>query len=150
MGDSLARIQQQLNDKGWQLTDRKPARYLNWLKTDSPITQLPIPPHVHEGSYETLTMVKYADTEKRILIIRLWPAAIRLTDTEGKSTPLWLGTASYLEPATRFGVRYLQTGQDFSLYPQLAALQEHYRIIVKYRQQKTDNWDGRVLLLFQE
>ncbi len=148
--DSLVSIQQQLSDRGWQLADRKPADYLNWLKTDSPVAQLPIPPHVHEGRYEALTMVKYIDTEKRILIIRLWPAAILLTDTEAKSTPLWLGTASYLEPATRFGVRYLQTGQDFNLYPQLATLQEHYRIIVKYRKQKTGNWDGRVLLLFQE
>lgn len=148
--DSLASIQQQLSDRGWQLADRKPARYLNWLKPDSPITQLPIPPHVHEGRYEALAMVKYIDTEKRIPIIRLWPAAIQLTDTEDKSTPLWLGTASYLEPATRFGIRYLQTGEDFNLYPQLSGLRKHYRIIVKYRKQKTGNWDGRVLLLIRK
>ncbi len=148
--DSLASIQQQLSDRGWQPVDRKATRYFNWLKTDSPITQLPIPPHVHEGRYETLAMIKYVDSEKRILIIRLWPAAIQLTDAEGRRTPLWLGTLSYLEPVTRLWIRYLQTGQDFNRYPRLTALQEYYRIVVKYRQQKADNWDGRVLLLFRE
>ncbi len=147
--DSLTRIKQKLTRQGWQLVERKPSDYLNWLKSDAAITQLPIPPHVHEGRYETLAMMKYFDSEKRILIIRLWPTAIQITNAGNKDTPLWLGSVSRLEPVMRFGIRYLQTGKNFSLDSQLAMLQKYDRVIVKQRAQNTDNWDGRVLLLFE-
>ncbi|HEB55702.1 MAG TPA: hypothetical protein ENI98_05240 [Gammaproteobacteria bacterium] len=147
--DSLTQIKQQLSRQGWQVVERNPGRYLNWLKPDAPITQLPVPPHVHEGRYETLAMMKYIDIENRILIIRLWPTAIQITNAAGKDTPLWLGTVSRLKPVIRFGIRYLQTTADFNPYPQLASLQQHYRIIAKHRRQNTDNWNGTVLLLFE-
>lgn len=149
--DSLDHIQQQLEKRGWQLVKRKPRRYLNWLKGDAPITQLPIPPHVHEGRYETLSMMKYIDAKKRILIIRLWPTAIQITNAENRNTPLWLGSISWLEPVMHFGIRYLQTKLDFNLYPQLTMLQKHYHISVKHRAQNMGNRrNGTVLLLSED
>ncbi|HEB87410.1 MAG TPA: hypothetical protein ENI68_10405 [Gammaproteobacteria bacterium] len=145
--DSLGHIQQQLDRQGWQLVKRKPGRYLNWLKSDAPITQLPIPPHVHEGRYETLAMVKYIKAEKRILIIRLWPTAIQIKSAQNNDTPLWLGSLSWLEPVMHFGIRYLQTERDFNLLPPLVMLREHYHITIKHRAQNTGNGDGTVLLL---
>ncbi len=145
--DSLAAIQHQLAERGWQLVERKPIQYFNWLKTSSPVMQLPIPPNVHHGRYETLAMIKYVEAENRIQIIRLWPAAIRLTDAEGKHTPLWIGSVSYLEPVRRFWIRYLHTGQNFNLSIQAFSLEEDYYVRIKQREQKTDDWDGRVLLI---
>lgn len=145
--DSLTRIQQQLARQGWQLVVRKPSRYLNWLKSDAAITQLPIPPHVHEGRYETLAMMKYIDSKKRILIIRLWPTALQITNAENKNTPLWLGNISRLEPVKYFGIRYLQTEKNFKL-PQLEKLKKHYQTSIKHRAQThTGNGDSTVLLL---
>ena len=148
--DSLASIQQQLQARGWQLPNREPAQYFNLFKTDAPVTQLPVLPHVHEGRYEALAMVKYSETENRILIIRLWPSAIHLTAPANKNTPLWFGSLSWLEPTTRFGMHYLRSGAGFNLLPQLATLKKHYRIVIRYRKQKTIDWDGSVVLLFRE
>lgn len=144
--DSLSHIQQQLARQGWQLVQRKTSRYLNWLKSDVPVTQLPILPHVHEGRYESLAVVKYIQADKRVLIIRLWPTAIHISSTRHNDTPLWLGTISRLEPVMHFGIRYLQTAKNIKLYPPLASLQKQYRLSLKHRTQHSDD-DGSVLLL---
>ncbi len=146
--DSLSHIQQQLARQGWHLVQRKTSRYLNWLKSDTPVTQLPILPHVHKGRYETLSMVKYIDTDKRILIIRLWPTAIYISSAKNNDTLLWLGTLSRLKPVMHFGIRYLQTAKNSNLYPQLARLKKQYQLSIKHRTQShRNNHDGTVLLL---
>jgi len=145
---SLIQIQQQLSQQGWQLANNKATQYFNWLKTDSPLDQLPILAHVHKGDYETLTMVKYLKIEERVLVIRLWPTAIQLTYEKDKATPLWIGSISYLQAVNHFWIRYLQTGQEFNLHAQLSEQQKNYQIEVKYREQKKQNWNGEVTLLF--
>ncbi len=146
--DSLSHIQQQLEKQSWQLVEQNSMQYFNWLKTDADISQLPILAHVHKGRYESLTMVKYVDAEKRALIIRLWPADLQLRDTKDKLIPLWTGAISYLQPVSRFWVHYLRTEQDFDLYPQLSAFEKSYQLERKYREQTMTGWDGEVMLLF--
>ncbi|VAX12697.1 DedA protein [hydrothermal vent metagenome] len=143
---SLSYIQKQLSKQDWQRVQRKPGRYLNWLKSDAPVIQLPIPPHVHEGRYESLAMVKYIDAGEQILIIRLWPTTIHISSTKNNDKPLWLGSISRLEPITHFGIRYLQTAKNVNLDPQLTKLGKHYQAIIKHRTRiNADN--GTVLLL---
>lgn len=143
---SLSHIQQQLTEQGWKRVQRKTSRYLNWLKSNMPVTQLPIPPHVHKGRYEILAMVKYTLADKHVLIIRLWPTSIHISSAKNNNTPLWLGTISRLEPVTHLGIRYLQTTKSINLYPQLTSLKKHYTFSIKRRTQNS-NGDNTVLLL---
>ena len=76
---------------GWQR-----AQPLNWeklirlLSPSLALHQLPVFPQVHDGSHESLRMIKTLPQDRR-LVLRLWPAYIRLTPT-GKQ--LWIGLVS--------------------------------------------------------
>ena len=49
-----------------------------------------------------------------------------------------------------FYLEYLHTGQNFNLSTQAFGLEEDYYVRIKQREQKTDDWDGRVLLILRK
>ncbi|VAX10291.1 DedA protein [hydrothermal vent metagenome] len=145
---SLSLIQTALTEQGWQHVDTRLMQYFNWFKTSATLIQLPIPPHVHNGHYETLAMMKYSETKNEIQIIRFWPAPYQLINVSKEQHPLWLGSVSHLQTINQFGIRYLRSRQNFSLSPQQIGLQKNERIIVKQRKEKA-GWDGKVLLILE-
>jgi len=86
----LADLCGQLAHKGWE-----PGPRLSWgtaiklLSPSLPMAELPVIPHVHQGRYETLTLVKHSPGNGR-LVLRLWPTGYRI---DGK-TPLWIGNVT--------------------------------------------------------
>lgn len=108
----LAAIRQQLQARGWRVARRDGAVWFNWLRKDAPLDELPVPPHVHRGRYESLAMFRYRKGDSRMQVLRLWPTAIRIRRANGQSLPLWLGSLSAMEAGERFGLRYLRTRAD--------------------------------------
>jgi membrane protein DedA with SNARE-associated domain/membrane-associated phospholipid phosphatase len=80
----------QLSNRGWE-----PGARLGWgtaMKLLSPsllLADLPVIPHVHRGSYESLTLVKQAPNERR-LVLRLWATPYRIDE----GIPLWIGNVT--------------------------------------------------------
>jgi membrane protein DedA with SNARE-associated domain/membrane-associated phospholipid phosphatase len=81
-----------LTSQGWQ-----PAERLGWynamklLSPSTPLAELPVIPHVHDGRDEALALVKDPSPEHR-LVIRLWSTPYRLDG----DLPLWVGDATSL------------------------------------------------------
>jgi membrane protein DedA with SNARE-associated domain/membrane-associated phospholipid phosphatase len=83
--DDLARF---LIGKGWK---QPPLLSLKCLfgvfSPDTPVGELPVFPHLHDGRAERLLLF-YTDRTKR-LVLRLWPADVLIA---GNDTPLFVGT----------------------------------------------------------
>jgi membrane protein DedA with SNARE-associated domain/membrane-associated phospholipid phosphatase len=81
-----------LTARGWQ-----PAKRLGWrnamklLSPSTPLGELPVIPHVHDGRDESVALVKDPSPGHR-LVIRLWSTRYRL---DGE-LPLWIGDATSL------------------------------------------------------
>ncbi|HEB95882.1 MAG TPA: phosphatase PAP2 family protein [Sedimenticola thiotaurini] len=78
----------QLAAAGWKQAERLGWHNLLKLLTPSlPLQQLPVLPHVHDGSHERLVLVRPLQDGTR-LVLRLWAGGVRLTPD---GVPLWLG-----------------------------------------------------------
>ncbi len=64
---------------------------LHWLQPTPPIATLPLLPHAHNGRHEALILT-LPDTQNRQIVMRLWPADIRLSSS---NTPIWMGSVAY-------------------------------------------------------
>ncbi|MCG6861686.1 MAG: VTT domain-containing protein [Chromatiaceae bacterium] len=79
-----------LADRGWE-----PGTRLSWgtamklLSPSLPLGELPVIPHVHNGHHESLTLVKKASGNSR-LVLRLWATPYRI---DGKEK-LWIGNVT--------------------------------------------------------
>lgn len=88
----LTDLQQALATHGW-----KPAEKLSWanaiklLSPSLPLAMLPVVPHVHDGHYDALTLVKDLAGGRR-LVLRLWGTHCRIAGT----MPLWVGDVTEL------------------------------------------------------
>lgn len=87
---NLDELQTALAPAGWE-----PGTSLDWgtamllLSPSLPLRNLPIIPHVHDGHYEALTLVKHPSDGGR-LVLRLWATPYRI---EGR-TQLWIGNVT--------------------------------------------------------
>jgi membrane protein DedA with SNARE-associated domain/membrane-associated phospholipid phosphatase len=85
-----------MSTQGWQPADR-----LSWdnamklLSPSLPLSELPVIPHVHDGRHETLTLVKDAGLEQR-LVLRLWASHCNID----RRIPVWIGTLVTLHKET--------------------------------------------------
>jgi len=83
-------LRDRLADRGWE-----PGSRLSWgttmklLSPSLPLAGLPVIPHVHNGRYEALTLVKQTSGISR-LVLRLWTTPYRI---DGE-TPLWIGNVT--------------------------------------------------------
>ena len=83
----VERLQAVLQKAGWKKA--VPARGVEWLKllaTSTPMAQLPVLPHSHDGKLASLTLVRNLG-EKRVALY-LWPSGYYL---EEDGSPIWLG-----------------------------------------------------------
>jgi len=83
----VERLQAALQKAGWEKA--VPARGVEWLKllaTSTPMSQLPVLPHSHNGKLASLTLVRNLG-EKRVALY-LWPSGYYL---EEDGSPIWLG-----------------------------------------------------------
>jgi membrane protein DedA with SNARE-associated domain/membrane-associated phospholipid phosphatase len=92
-----------LSGQGWQ-----PAERLGWhnamrlLSPSTPLTELPVIPHVHNGRDESVALVKDPSPDHR-LVIRLWSTRYRLSG----ELPLWVGDATSLNKDDVLGLMAL-------------------------------------------
>ncbi|MCB1762110.1 MAG: VTT domain-containing protein [Gammaproteobacteria bacterium] len=85
---ALAGFASAMSAAGWQKSD--PLSWKTMVKLLSPalpLSELPVFPQVHEGSHESLRLIKTLPSGRR-LIVRLWPAYIELTPDRKR---LWIG-----------------------------------------------------------
>ena len=142
--------------KGWH---RPPSlnikRFLGMFSPDTPVEELPVLPHLHDGRAERLLLV-HTNQDKR-LVLRLWPTGIAIAD----DTPLLVGT---VEEQGRHQLAALITAardtgeyeRPLNAIKQMLADQFAVRIV-----QRTDHknrvdrehrrllWRGRVMLITQ-
>ena len=107
-----ARIREQLRQAGWHAHNHTDTRgFLQWLNVDAPITELPLLPHVHNNSHETIRMVQATRIPNRLNVIRLWPAIFQPT---GNTVQLWVGSVTQVETRLLVNmITYPATTHDF-------------------------------------
>ncbi|RDH85423.1 MAG: phosphoesterase PA-phosphatase [endosymbiont of Escarpia spicata] len=100
-----------LGSRGWQR-----AEMLGWhnlLRMLSPslaLRELPLLPQVHDGSYESITLVKHPDAGEQ-LVLRLWSTPVILRPLQ---QPVWIGNVSRQSQADLLGLlTYPITESDF-------------------------------------
>jgi undecaprenyl-diphosphatase len=104
-------ISQQLASLGWQ-----PSPEVSWrsviksLKPSPQDMELPVLPHVHHGQYESWRWIKFKNG--RLYVIRLWSSHVRIASSNQR-VPLWFGSISIMQQASRLGWHYLLTTQQF-------------------------------------
>jgi undecaprenyl-diphosphatase len=87
----LQMLQQRLQQQGWQTAVTLDWRnMLRLLSPSTPLSELPVLPHVHDAQHETLVLVKTLSSEQR-LVLRLWRSLISI-DAPGKH--LYVGNVS--------------------------------------------------------
>lgn len=80
-----------LETRGWAPAKRlDPVNALDLFSPDLPLTALPVPPQVHNGHHEALTLARTLEDGGR-LILRLWATPYRVGPT---GAPLWIGNVT--------------------------------------------------------
>ncbi|MCW9032286.1 MAG: LssY C-terminal domain-containing protein, partial [Gammaproteobacteria bacterium] len=83
----------------------------NWFLDDVDIDQLPVLPHIHKGSYETLRFYHYNNKKQELTVIRLWLSKYKLRQ-DNPLQPLWFGSISSVNVKKQLGISYLVTSQE--------------------------------------
>ena len=83
----------------------------NWFLDDININQLPLLPHIHKGTYESLRYYRYNNNKQELTVIRLWPSKYKLRQKDPLQ-PLWFGNISFVGVKKHLGISYLVTKQD--------------------------------------
>jgi membrane protein DedA with SNARE-associated domain/membrane-associated phospholipid phosphatase len=77
-----------LTSKGWhEPPSLSPKAFLGMLSPAIRLGDLPLLPHLHNGYFEKIRLVRYQEGQR--LVFRLWPTRVRLKDPP---IPLWVGT----------------------------------------------------------
>ena len=123
-----------------------------WLLPNPSLGQLPVPPQLHDGQYESLRLVDAGDGktppgERRIL--RLWPTTLRL---QPGGTPVWIGTVASqrLERLPLIGFPRLIGGYDQALTTLESALTDvKWKPVQRppWEHEEYVSWSGTVLLI---
>ncbi|NOX32142.1 MAG: phosphatase PAP2 family protein [Deltaproteobacteria bacterium] len=153
--DGLSRY---LSARGWHhppLIGLK--TFLEMFSPDTPVENLPVLPHLHNGLVDRLRLVRQ-DKDTR-LVLRMWPSDVKITDT---NTPLFVGE---IERQRRQHLAALitvarSTKEDQSSLSSLEnklsnqlAVKPVYRTENKIQKDGDHHplpWQGRVLLLWRK
>ncbi|HCX88954.1 MAG: hypothetical protein COW04_12930 [Deltaproteobacteria bacterium CG12_big_fil_rev_8_21_14_0_65_43_10] len=140
--------------KGWH---RPPAFnlriFLGMLSPNTTIQDLPLLPHLHDGRFEKMLLVR--DKEGERWVFRLWPTDIQLKE---RAQPLWIGTISIqkkqrIADLVSIGKEKNDFIQPLELLSQI--LKEGFRLRMVYRKSNEIHgvdmpvalvWDGRAFL----
>jgi len=88
-------VRDQLRQAGWHAHSHIDTRgILQWLNVNAPITELPLLPHVHNNSHESIRMAQETSDPNRLNVIRLWPSVFQ---PPGRNTLLWVGSVTQVE-----------------------------------------------------
>jgi membrane protein DedA with SNARE-associated domain len=88
----LANVHRDLLAGGWRDPIPLGARTaLRWLAPTPSIADLPLTPQLHDGLPDALAMIRGSTDTEGPLVLRLWPAPVRL---EPGGAPLWIGTVT--------------------------------------------------------
>ncbi len=127
------------------------------LSPETPIAQLPVFPHLHDGRMEKVLLVQVEGDRKRVL--RLWPTDVRIVD--GGSFPLWIGS---VETQIKAGYVHLITmpisdGDYVTPLQQLeSGLEKNFKVrrVVRsipstgrHWKKRRIHWEGEVLLIME-
>jgi len=126
------------------------ASLLRLLSADSPPSQVPVPPQVHDGRHEALVLVRPTADPRRREVLRLWPSDVHLQKPEA---PLWLGNVSYQKltrPLSLVLIPRTQLQFDAPLAELSRTLAGVRHTLVHRRPLTTEEapeWDGGVMLV---
>ncbi len=143
-------IREQLRRGGWHTHSHIDARgILQWLNADAPIAELPLLPHVHNNSHESIRMARSTNDPNKLDVIRLWPATFQPPGI----TRLWVGSVSQVETRQIINlITYPATTRKLDIA--LQTLKDTMSIIniktVSRNVSKTNSaadWSGQVLML---
>jgi len=142
----LRTLEAHLKARGWE---RPPPldlrRALFWLSPRAKLTELPVPPQVHEGRHQQLLLRRPGPGPEEQYVLRLWSAHVQLVPD---GAPLWIGTVSRQSLRTNLGlISYPVTGDDFDdplrvLAADLAPLPRR----TVHRDAPAAGWSGAVVL----
>jgi membrane protein DedA with SNARE-associated domain/membrane-associated phospholipid phosphatase len=137
---------------GWEEPIPFRGKNILFLFLPSPcIEELPVLPQVHDGRHESLLMIKPNPQTDKPLVIRLWPADVRLQES---GQPLWVGYVSSLE--LRQPLRLLSVPSTSNQFSRpLQSLSNSLKGVRKKRVLRPGSgeygdhigWNGKVLLL---
>jgi membrane protein DedA with SNARE-associated domain/membrane-associated phospholipid phosphatase len=109
----LEALADHLQAHGWRApVALSPTNTLRWLNPEPHIQELPVLPNVHDGHHESLLLTRPTDDPHRQLVLRLWPADVRLG---GDSEPLYIGSVTEQRLVRHIPLlTFARTGHDFS------------------------------------
>lgn len=150
----LDRLRDRLLASGWHApTGLSVAGSLLWLSPNPVLAELSVLPMVHDGRHESLRLMHPGATPDRRLVLRLWPANVRLKET-GDSVYVGNVSEQYLvRPVPLFS--FPRTGSDFET-PLLKLQAQLQHLNQKLTQRPlapppfpalSATWHGEVLLL---
>jgi len=149
----LRAVRRYLLAHGWREPVTLSARTaLAWLLPNPSLGQLPIPPQLHDGQYESLLLIdagagKTKPAEQYVL--RLWPTPLRLQPGD---TPVWIGTVASqrLERLPLVSFPRLSGGYNQALTTLRSNLGDIRSSLVQRQPQNDEEgmrWSGRMLLI---
>lgn len=144
----LARIENDLKNKGWQTAKTVSfSSFLQWMQPNPSLEKLPLLPQAHQGRHEALAMRYHDPALNRDWVLRLWNSG----DTTINGDTIWIGSVSDLEIKVILGLfSYPVNGHDFN--QPLQVLQRQFMDLDPQRVPRPDTvrsqgWNGGVLLL---
>lgn len=145
----LATLRDRLRGAGWEVPPvLNWQTALRWLQPEPKLADLPLPPHLHQGRFESL-LLRRQSADGRLLVLRLWPTAYRL---QPRGYTLWVGTVAALTLRRLPLLSYPRSGVDYdaprqALWSDLQGLQRReVRRVDPPPSVETVRWDGGVLL----
>jgi membrane protein DedA with SNARE-associated domain/membrane-associated phospholipid phosphatase len=85
---SLDQLAQYLVSQGWEIPPEPDTKILlSMLSPETKVQDLPLFPHLHDGRFENLILVRDVGSDR--LVLRIWPTDVRLKNSKSS---FWVGT----------------------------------------------------------
>ncbi len=147
---SREQIVGQLADQGWQVSDVPlTSGWLQWFRPDASVATLPVLPQVHAGQHDAITLVHRLLGANRLMVLRLWKTPLRLHTNE-HTTPLWVGSVSYLKPEPLLVLKVLRTEASFDepLAALINDLVDPWTRESRPDETRVPGWNGELILVW--
>lgn len=107
---SLEGLHHTLLEAGWQRPPRVDlVSWLTWLNPNTPLTQMPVLPQVHDGRYHELLLTR--EFNGALLALRLWRSPYLIS--EGRQS-VWLGNVGELRSESHGGLTVPRSQRNFA------------------------------------